>query len=41
MSCGAACAGTWGRAAHFVERLLKALGVSMLQSILRAGEVVP
>ena len=31
MSCGAAYADTWGRAAYFVERLLQALGVSILQ----------
>ena len=33
MSCGAAYADTWGRAAYFVERLLKALGVSISKSI--------
>jgi hypothetical protein len=33
MSYGAACADTWGRAAYFIEWLLKALRVSISQSI--------
>jgi hypothetical protein len=38
MSYGAAYAHTWGRAAYFIERLLKAFGVSILQSIVRRAD---
>jgi hypothetical protein len=41
MSYGAAYADTWGRAAYFVEQLLKAFGVSTPQSVLlRADEAI-